>query len=596
MIRSSLAILALASTLAAQGPLPDLGTTNTPEQSLRGRVTSSGQAVAGATVHVSWRRIKVEMGASARALETVVRTVQTDASGMYQVRVPAWRKLSAWAQNGSEVSAYRDTIDLSAGDVDLELAAAKRLSGRFVVEGKAPAKPIRFAVDILSKEKKSVPLQRTSVSKADGSFELASLPVGAWQLRTMLDERGLRPRSIQILENGASQEIDLVQGASASVRFVRKDGSPDPRVAVELIDFGTRWTGTSDTQGRIKLFGLQRGHGTDLIIQAENGPRRYSTLEPGLGVDADGPAEIEVRAHDSYTVEGRIFGLDSKPLAGIEVAFCGTIHGAGYPPADFSQIVKTDADGRYRCAQLDKNVVFNVYAIVDGEHQALGMVDPRPQFFRDTLDSFRLGSRRATVRVALPEAGGPHSYEVRAYGPKESAASNSYVTLVRGSKGDWVSPVLQKGEYTFVAFSKLLGFSTKKHFVRATSTGRASESLKLGLSTPRVLEGTVTNPSRKPLSSVTVALVVEGGNFENAPSSYEQSIARMVRDEHWPTDKFPLSVTTEKNGSFRIVAYQSGALFDLIAAREPSASEQGPPPARLTRALSLPNPITLVLR
>lgn len=598
-----IAIALSTGVLAAQGPMPDNGVTTTPVQKLRGRVTQGGSGVENATVHVAWRRLKVELGASARALETVVRTVRTNASGEYSVQVPAWRKVSAWASKGGAASSYRDAIETPSGTVDLALEAGITLRGRFVLEGRALDKQVAFVIDRLGKAKDSVPLQRSSVSDAQGRFSVSGLPSGTWQLRVKGDARGLRPSTIQLLDGDSEREIPLVVGARATLRFVRKDGSPDPRVAVEVIDHGVRVGGVADDRGQITLLGLQHGHGTDLIADPEVGPRRYFTLEPGAAAsgDAQGPgvAPIEIRGHNHYQVEGKIFGIDSKPAAGVEVAFCGTIHGAGYPPADFSHIVKTDANGRYVCNQLDQNVVYEVFSVVAGEYQAIGTVDPRPQFFRAKLDSFRLGSRRVAVTVALPEAGGPHNPELRIYGPKESARQMEYVELVNNKSGQWISPTLLKGEYIVVAFSKQLGFSTAKHLVRATTTGRASESLKMRLLPARKLEGTIVDAARKPMRGIKVAVVFEGGNFENAPQNYQQSVAAELLSKHWPEDKFPRKLSTTADGKFSIMCFEAAGLYDLIASQKTggdAAQGSGPPPTRMTRVLALPNPITLTIR
>ncbi len=591
----------LAATLAAQaGPLPDVGITKTPTQRLLGRVTRGGKPLAGAKVVAAWRTIAASLGETEIARNTTQVAATTDEGGNYSLFVPPWRELRVHATHEGGVSAFRDGLSAPVdGSVDLEIEDAVPLKGSFTMTGNKAVPPLRFALDRLLVKKDSVPFRVFGTSDANGAFVVEGLPKGTWQLRVVVDDNGLRPAGLALVENGkdAANRIEVIEGSGTDVVFSDRSGRPASDVAVEVVDHGILWSGKSDAQGRIALRGLQRGHATTIVAAPTSlGSRRYYALEPGVTPGGDIAPETRLQLAESYTVSGRVFGIEGTPAKDITIVFRGTIHGAGFPPSDFSHVVKTDADGRYSCATLDKHLFFEVEAMIDGEVQPIGIVDPRPALFKSELDAFRIGFRRIAVDVAVP-AGGPHAFEARVYGPRDRGDITNYKKLIRVAGSVFTSPCLSPGEYAALAVSDSLGFARSETAVRANTNNRASTDLKLSLSEPRVLEGKVLDSFKKPVAGAKVALVFEGADFENQPRLFSDQIALSLMDQAFPASRYPREATSGSDGSFRFVCPEGNGFYDIIATRDANPNQGGAaPPVRTTRVLALRNPIELLLR
>ncbi|MCA8969364.1 MAG: hypothetical protein KDC95_06255 [Planctomycetes bacterium] len=583
---------------AQSGPLPDIGVSKTPTQSIEGRVLRDGQPVSGATVTCAWRSIPAVGGNSEMARATTERTATTDAQGYYRLEVPPWRDLRVHASTADAISPIQGPISAPfTGSVDLTLEAGAPITGKFDLEGTPVKAAVQFALDRLLPSKTSVPMRVLSKSTNDGSFRVDGLPKGKWQLRIVADERGLRPLAVQLCETGVNHDIVLKGGTRSDVVFVDRDGKPAEGVDIEVIDHGIVERATTDATGRAHLVGLQRGHATTIIATPKTGGSRcYYPLEPGMDPQGDLLPEMTLQLAETYSVSGKVFATDGTPAKGIPVVFRGAIHGAGYPPADFSHVVTSDADGHFSCSRLDKHLFYEVEALIDGEIQPIGVVDPRPHLFKAELDSFRIGFRRIAVDIGLP-GGGPYTFEGRIYGPKDRGDFSSYKKLVRVEGSKFVSPCLTPGEYATFVVSDMLGFARNESAIRANTGGKASTDFKLSLEQPRVLEGKVLDAGRKGIGGAKVAIVFEGSDFENQPRRFSDGIVQALWQDSYPAEKFPREATTAGDGSFRLVCVESNGFYDLLATREANPNQQAAiPPTRLGRVLAVPNPIEIVIR
>ena len=336
------AIVARSGDLAAQksvspalpGQSVELVLQLGPTATLRGRVVEAGAPLAGAIVAVA----TVDQGRT-------YGTALSQADGRFVLaglprRLVHLRIESHKLQQPLKLDLSRD----STGEVDSVCEHLATVSGRVTNAGR----PVGGAIVYMNANR---PGQPRAFAQADGTFEIAGVEPGAYELGAdgWQDPPGIA-RAISV-EVGARDIGDLVlelgPGATIAGEVVDSDGAPVAGATVSayrtrLSDFGTATTGRD---GRF-LVPLLAGHG-DYRLDVTVRDKHFQSSEelPKVPVPDENSHVTGIRIVGSFghlTISGRV-SRAGAPAAGIEVkASTGR----------FIVSATTDASGAYALTDL----------------------------------------------------------------------------------------------------------------------------------------------------------------------------------------------------------------------------------------------------
>lgn len=184
---------------------------------------------------------------------------------------------------------------------------------------------------------------RTTRTVADGSFRIAGLAAGSYQLTAQpKDVSWDVPSGPHLVTAGAIVVVpDLVADAGLTIRGrVRlSGGQPLPAgTALQIVAHGegdNRYARTAP-DGTFVLERLERG---EFVLAGSDAPAGYAVV-PRAGIAA-GSTAIELELAVATTLEGTVVGDDGQPVRGASVYYFPT--GVGT-----SRNVRTDAEGKFR--------------------------------------------------------------------------------------------------------------------------------------------------------------------------------------------------------------------------------------------------------
>lgn len=189
---------------------------------------------------------------------------------------------------------------------------------------------------------------RSGQSAADGTFRLAGLRQGTWQLSAHAD--GGTVAQLKAVAAGASGvKLQGKAMVELAITVLRPDGTPMPGLAMTLDpEDGQDQQLSTGTDGRA-IAKLRRG-GT---WQLKAKPEGFATVQRNGTIPADGAvAVVEIRLDTGRTLRGRLLGADGKPVPGLLIGL-GRPGGPGRGRFGGAQDTATpDAEGAFSIAGL----------------------------------------------------------------------------------------------------------------------------------------------------------------------------------------------------------------------------------------------------
>lgn len=311
---------------------------------------SKGEVIVGAKVAA----VTYQMAGN---LPSAAQTIETDASGAFELRVP-----DGTYQLHANKKGFTPTFVLanSGETVSLVLAKSGVLRGH-VLNEKGPVP--RFSVEVLTavNETSAVPAAMSSmlVESAEGVFDMDELP--AWPFFVRVAAEGYAPTFSKPLRVGADQvndvEIMLSQGCLVEGTVKDEDGAPIGGVfinAESLMAMGqlnqvsvdaARQT-TTDIDGRFRIEHVPQA--PQLIVRGYDGSHAVSTRMLDLS-SCVGAGSVELIMSDGATIAGIARDGGGLPLAGVRVTL--TQRATGFINA------VTDVEGRYRFESIPDGMV-----------------------------------------------------------------------------------------------------------------------------------------------------------------------------------------------------------------------------------------------
>jgi hypothetical protein len=216
----------------------------------------------------------------------------TDARGAYSVEVPpGTHQLSA--QLGAAAAALEHPVAVGAGQtrsgLDLRLGAAGTFTGRVTSGGRAVP-----GIAILLSPRGMRGDSGHATSGADGRWEIAGLPSGAYDLDAVAEGWSLEQRPGLRLLAGQRFPVDLeLRPGGTVVGVVRDANGPVAAASVTVAVVRTQ----TDDLGRFRLDGLTAG---DVTVSAR---RPGSTVVASLALGPAATAEVDLELPGEGTVE-----------------------------------------------------------------------------------------------------------------------------------------------------------------------------------------------------------------------------------------------------------------------------------------------------
>ena len=534
--------------------------------SLSGVVLENGKPVPGAEVLVRNRALPSYGGISFSSIKTVTRTVKTDTGGRFHLQVPPGRLYSVLARNGNSVSRIQDLVSPPDNNLRIELKPAKSLKGSFVYRGKAPKTKLAFYATRYPLAPEGVPYRFQGISDETGSFEIANVPPGNWDIQ--LAGGPLRMRKPFSLKPGAAPaRIPLVRGIQlkGEVKSGGTYGKPVPAARIEVLGAALHSQTMSDLNGNFILDGLEYGPGATLLVEGKGFPKALIDLEPGLSPRDPAP-QIHLQLRPGRRVQGRFIDRNKKPVSGIQIFFRGRMHPSGISFGDFTTLLTTDAEGKIDCSLLDPHTYYEVMAILpSGEVCPILDVPASQEGTTVNLGTLNVDGGRVHVRVKAPRESGDFDLEIRAYGPKESGLPDAYVKLAKGENGIWNSPSLPEGTYMILSISKKMGFARKVLQVLRNDKQPTDYNISLILSPPKRIYGVVVDPGNLPVVDREIRLVAGSADGQQGMSTrWSDLVLETIWEELFPAKKFPRQTKTGPKGEFSLWCFEGSGNYDLL--------------------------------
>lgn len=352
------AVMALRGTAVERLPAGRRAVTLTlpPEAVLRGRVLGpDGEPVPGAGVDVALERPE-DTGPFLAAGNVAFHEV-ADAEGVFRVyRLPPSRTLRVRADAPGLARAILRDVDPGAGPVEI------RLTKGATVRGLVVATPGGAAVEGARIELGGV----TGRTNAEGRFELAGVPPGAWRLRVEAAGHALTREEEIVLAEG-DVRVGLLVRVTGTTRLVGRvlsaatapvEGAeillrypPDPERLPELPPDRIVAVAKTGADGRFEAKDLRPAQGVDLIVRH---PDHAPTVYLGYSLAAGATVQSVVLMRSGGSVAGRVVDAAGKGVAGAKVyAYPDRedLSGAGagdLPASPTRRETETGPDGAFR--------------------------------------------------------------------------------------------------------------------------------------------------------------------------------------------------------------------------------------------------------
>ncbi|PIE22910.1 MAG: hypothetical protein CSA62_10050 [Planctomycetota bacterium] len=596
-------ILCLTASLFLSTPSPAQGETpiSAPLLRIHGQVLDNGRPVPGAELVLLRAELPLMGARSANSSKSTRELLTTNSEGQFEAQIPSWRRASIFARKEGRLSSVIEKIDASNADsLRLELHEGQRLNAELRYRRRKPGIELAYRLIRIPANENAVRLQFDGSTDKNGVLTSEPLPPGTYQLK--LGAAKYRLKQPAVLRGGATKKLSLIRAITLSGRIVENAGMmsrPLAGVRVELMDAMSFYSTISDVNGTITIPGLEKGPGATLLLMpgttAGNWARDIQALLPGLDPRAPAP-QFQITLPKGRELSGQILAAKGKPAKQLRVLARCLMHTRGISHTDLSEVVMTDADGRYRFRTLQGNTAYEVLVLnPSGEAQLIGRVEAGPETKPALLEPFQLGTHRIRAELALAKGLSADQVELRIYGPKRFGRVEEFSRLVHLGDGSYLSPSLPQGEYVVFAVSKQYGFA------RGLATIRKNESPKpvpcrITMSPPRVIEGVVRSPAALPLPGQTVMLLPAGSTTDGGFRNWHDFIANNIFDEILPGNNYLPRIKTDGKGRFRLTCYESSGNYDLYVSIQEGPAGPGEQGNRIPGVLGRQNPIIIQVR
>ena len=407
-----------------------------------------------------------------------------------------------------------DSFDPRAGqNLDVVLDPAAEIRGRVV---RADGRGVAGAA--LSLQDQSKTPAGTAVSEADGSFSIADLAAGSYELQIAQMELGIHA-SRRVEAPVSDLRVEL--GPTITVRgrvFDAATRAPVPRFAVMLAPASSRLEEDDAFGGRNQEFDTPEGTllledvlvgGSILIVSAEG--YRAKTIE-GVAVSADaGNPELEVALEAGVTIRGRVTTTDGEAV----------------PDAQVSAGERRDRQG---AAETDENGDYELKGVASGEvrievaKQGFRSVHRTVQASQSTRLDVSLSRGLSLIGVVLYDDAGVPNANVFASSSVADADSQNAVT---DANGRFTLHGLAPGRYNVSANAGDKG-KAEVHDIDAVNAG--SLRLVIDRSATAVLVGTVVGLGEGRERPPVVMVQVQDADGHSAHGIAQMSGAFRIED------------------------------------------------------------------
>ncbi len=444
---------------------------------LTGRVTDeTGKAVAGADVRVRFSiPAPTNAGSAGRTsrflarmeLEQESRGAETDAQGRYVVRgLPAGEvRLSVRTE---EHEPFEESIVIGPGSREHSVRMLRGLSiaGRVVEDGKPP--PVEYEICVYGpvsgedEEVLRVSVTREATTDPDGSFAIAGLPAGRYNLEARSRDPSDNETVVaEVIAGGTNTVIPVTPWVTVPILVYGPDGSPVENAC--LCGMKTR----SQNQPRVSVYRsstsaearTDRMGAGDLMVR-RGGRLRLTASRPPL-LDAEAEVSIDtapvpnvvLRMEAGLSLEGIVLDASGKPAPGLRVVSSPRAVFEGSADPDGMSGV-TDADGRFQVHGLPAGPAQISFISTNAPTGESGFV-----LLTRTI-AMRRGRRICEAAFRLPPLGGlkgtirvlsgsekEHAYITVSPSDPRSPTSSEGQEITTNAPGRFEIPSLPAGEY-----------------------------------------------------------------------------------------------------------------------------------------------------
>jgi carboxypeptidase family protein len=302
-------------------------------------------------------------GVSVRALGDEELEWETDVLGVggtFELSLPAGKYI-VQAEASGFAPARSGEIAVGVGKrhdgIILELGPEAVVKGRVVLRGSG--KPLPDA-GISFRPARNLWISRATATDWDGSFQLAGLPPGEFQLHVTTGVNSGIPDVVCgpfHLDPGELEDLVLELGKGGGIRGVFREGGKPPGARFQELNASISRQGDElvrhgiGPDGRFACSGLSPGdHGVSVWGTRSDGSALR--FEKTARVQEDQVCEVRFDESDRIPVEGRVTG-GGRPCPGVAIAAIDPWRDpeSGYPWWDMTLAsASTDEEGRYRLA------------------------------------------------------------------------------------------------------------------------------------------------------------------------------------------------------------------------------------------------------
>jgi Carboxypeptidase regulatory-like domain len=265
---------------------------------------------------------------------------RTDADGRFALQLQPVVHQLFFSKQGRAPKLV-DGFDPRAGeDLDVVLDAGTEIRGRVV---RSDGRGVGGANVTL--QDRAQTLGGTALTEADGSFAIADLAPGAYELQVNKPDAGVHvTRRVE----APSSDLRVQLGPAVTVRGRVLDAAsraPVPRFSIHVSP-ASRPDMEDVSSGRNQEFDAAEGTfvledvtvgGSTLLIKADG--YRQKTIEGVAAAGEEGNPELEVALEAGVSIRGRVTGVDGTALADVRV---DAVHGRGEGVG-----AETDENGEY---------------------------------------------------------------------------------------------------------------------------------------------------------------------------------------------------------------------------------------------------------
>ena len=335
---------------------------------------------------------------------------------------------------------------------------------------------------------------RSGQSAADGTFRLAGLRQGTWQLSAHAD--GGTVAQLKAVAAGASGvKLQAKAMADLAITVLRPDGTPLPDLALSVDpEDGQDQQLTTGKDGRA-IAKLRRG-GT---WQLKAKPEGFATVQRNGTIPAEGAVEaLEIRLDSGHTLRGRLLGDDGKAVPGLQIGVSRQVGRGRERFGGAPDNVTPDGEGAFAIAELTPGPM--VLTVVTGANR--GQLLQRdvliPAVGEPAALELRLPALGA-IAGKLREAGGKGRASVMIMDPAARIQLWSEV----GADGSFRIAPVPVGTYTVMAHLSRGEDGGRQLSASCTVTAGADTSVELG-------DGPASNGGQRVAGSLTLPEGVKG--------------------------------------------------------------------------------------